>query len=983
MKKHFKKSLALLLCVVMLISIIPVMASAETEVLGSGKCGDNLTWTVTDDGFLTISGTGRMYDYLNPYDFTVEEGAAPWTKLTGKIDFLKLEEGISYIGNRAFFFCNFNYVDIPEGVYGIGDAAFWYNDIYVLRFPSTLNSVGMCAFFGCNDIIKICFNGSKEERSISFATENEPLYKESLWVYNYTSDSILATGTAGENITWSLDGKGNLVISGSGEMTSASWSLYNGLIKKVTVEDGITNICDNAFYSLIGPTCSFLTSVELPDTITEIGNAAFQNCSELVDINIPANVTSIGDDAFNYCRKLNNVNIPANVKSIGQHAFFMCSSLTTVILPDGLQSVGRGAFAGCGLRTVTIPKSVTSIGSGENRPVSSVFSGNNLEEIIVDELNEMYCSEDGILYNKDKTILIKYPAAKKGKEFNVPSGVTTIDINAFAGTELETITMPDTVTEINHGAFSGSAIRNITLPDAITYIAESIFYNCSNLENIIIPENVTSIGGYAFAGSSIKSIIIPEKVTSIAAYTFSGCSALTEITIPDLVKYIYREAFADCVSLSEINLPAELKEIRYLAFSDCSSLTDVVIPYGVRYIDESVFEGCTSLKNITIPNTIGTIRKDTFLNCDSLTDVYFVGIEEEWQNVDRYSGNEALWNATTHFCEHKNTEVIPGSEPTCEYIGFTSGVLCTDCKNTVVERERIPVLEHECTSQIITAATHLTEGKKQLKCINCSYSRYEIIEKLEEHTYYKSAITTSSTHLTEGVRTYYCQCGYTYTEPVAKLPGHSYTSEITTPATHLTEGVKTFSCLCGYSYTRPVAKLPGHTYITETTPPTCTTMGYTTYTCACGHSYASEYVPEIGHRYVSEITKMPTHTEYGIKTFTCGNCGDSYTEDIQKIPHHNYVVTEIIEPNCSSEGYSVYTCECGDYYYDDYVDYDYSVHVNEDGDKICDACGELTEYCSCNCHSTNSFIAFFWKILNFLQRLFGTNPVCECGMAHY
>ena len=305
---------------------------------------------------------------------------------------------------------------------------------------------------------------------------------------------------------------------------------------------------------------------------------------------------------------------------------------------------------------------------------------------------------------------------------------------------------------------------------------------------------------------------------------------------------------------------------------------------------------------------------------------------------------------------------------------------CSDCDeyfDFIISK-----LPHEYTTKsVVTAPTCISKGYTAYYCKCGDYYCDDYVDKIEHE--YTSEITTPATHLTEGVKTFTCECGDFYTEPVAKLPDHSYTSEVTVPATHLTNGVRTYTCLCGYSYTRPVAKLPGHTYITETTPPTCTINGFTTYTCACGYSYRSDYVYHKGHSYTSEITKMPTHTEYGIKTFTCGNCGDSYTEDIQKIPHHNYVVTEIIAPNCSSEGYAVYTCECGDYYYDDYVDYDYSVHVNEDGDKICDYCGELTEYCSCNCHSTNSFIAFFWKILNFLQRLFGTNPVCECGVAHY
>ena len=153
---------------------------------------------------------------------------------------------------------------------------------------------------------------------------------------------------------------------------------------------------------------------------------------------------------------------------------------------------------------------------------------------------------------------------------------------------------------------------------------------------------------------------------------------------------------------------------------------------------------------------------------------------------------------------------------------------------------------------------------------------------------------------------------------------------------------------------------------------------------AYAEKYGREFVSldekDCEHNYVEKITTPATHFTEGLRTFTC-ECGDSYTEVIEIIPHD--YATETIYPTCSTEGYTIYTCECGDTYNDDYVGYDYSVHVNEDGDGLCDYCGELATDCSCNCHSTNGFIAFFWKILNFLQRLFGTNPVCSCGMAHY
>ncbi len=170
-----------------------------------------------------------------------------------------------------------------------------------------------------------------------------------------------------------------------------------------------------------------------------------------------------------------------------------------------------------------------------------------------------------------------------------------------------------------------------------------------------------------------------------------------------------------------------------------------------------------------------------------------------------------------------------------------------------------------------------------------------------------------------------------------------------------------------------------HNYSSTTTPPTCTTQGYTTYTCACGDSYISDYVGVSEHNYFSTVSRPATHLTEGIRTFTCTSCGDSYTENTAKTTTHSYFVSNLVSPTCEKEGYTIYSCECGQSYKDDLI----PANGHNYKGNTCQSCGESKSLnCSCNCHKTG-FLKFIWKILNFFYKLFKTNKTCACGIAHY
>ena len=375
---------------------------------------------------------------------------------------------------------------------------------------------------------------------------------------------------------------------------------YIGSAEKVEIPEkingkSVTGIGEYAFEY-----CENITSVTIPDSVTYIGYFAFELCENLTSITIPNSVTNIGRYAFGYCKSLKNITIPGSVTSIDSWAFIGCTSLTeikvatknanyvsvngvlynknkttikcypagkkdkTYNIIDGVTFIDCGAFADCtSLTSVTIPNSVTDIGGDAffgctsltditiPHSVTSIGSSSfgrceSLTKINVASENPNYVSVSGVLYNKDKTLIICYPAGKKDKTYNIIDGVTSIDEGTFGGCEsLTSVTIPDSVTSIGHSAFNG----------------------CTNLTYMIIPDSVTSIGYWVFMGcTNLKRITIPGSLTSIGRMDFYYCTSLTNVTIPDGVTEIEDSAFYSCTSLTSITIPASVKTVGKEAF---------------------------------------------------------------------------------------------------------------------------------------------------------------------------------------------------------------------------------------------------------------------------------------------------------------------------------------------------------------------------------------------------------------------------------
>ena len=339
--------------------------TTATEILSQGTCGENLAWTLDNEGTLTISGTGEMYDYYS-------DSKAPWDSDKEKIEKIVIKNGVISIGRNAFIHCeNLISVIIPDSVSCIGVSSFyWCTNLTSVTIPGSVAKIDFQAFYACTNLISVtllngvtnigesAFESCKKLTSITIPESVMSIGDKAF--YNCTSlNAVIISGSrisvgnsTFDNTPWLENYLDDFVISGKVLIQ------YKGNAESVTIPDFVTSIGAKAFEN-----CTSMTSVIIPEGVTNIGESAFRNCENLVSVTIPDGVTNIELGVFYDCMALTSIIIPDGVTSIGMEAFHSCMSLKSIMLPDSVTNIGYAAFRYCiSLKSITISNNVTSIG---------------------------------------------------------------------------------------------------------------------------------------------------------------------------------------------------------------------------------------------------------------------------------------------------------------------------------------------------------------------------------------------------------------------------------------------------------------------------------------------------------------------------------------------------------------------------------------------------------------------------------------------
>lgn len=558
---------------------------AEEDILAQGTCGaeadgSNVTWVLTTDGTLILSGTGAVAAYEKRKD-------TPWGDYNDQILRVEVQKGITSVSGLCSCY-KLREVSLPEGLISLDEFAFMdCQKLQEIRLPKSLKTLGDGTFAGCHALPEIELPEDLETvgegflyHCISLTSVVIPASVTEMGDRPFSGDWALKTVEIKGNVPrlssssfYECDALQEVLITGSvGTIGDETFRNLDSL-ERVQIASGLKTIGKRAFWL-----CDNLTTVSLPDGVTSIGEEAFKECSSLTTINLPNSITTIGANAFNGTKLTGPLNIPSSLVSLGDNAFHGCSGITgTLVFPAAMENISTNVFAGCsGIEEIVLPRGVLTIGAGAFNNCSGVqrlWLTNSIQSIGANAFNGM------------KSLKKVYFS---GTISEWETGIQWADKGYQMGVAITT----------NEEIASGSC-------------GEALTWSLSTAGDLTV-SGTGDMADFAATGApwaeyrdQIKLVILGQGVTSIGSSAFQDCKNLETVSLPGSLTALGKAAFLRCGELTNVKLPASLKSVGEDCFTGCEKL----VLLDLTGVPNEIMELRTSLEGtVTLPAGVKNAR---------------------------------------------------------------------------------------------------------------------------------------------------------------------------------------------------------------------------------------------------------------------------------------------------------------------------------------------------------------------------------------
>ena len=557
---------------------------AEEDIVASGTCGaegdgSNVTWVLTTDGTMILSGTGAVAAY--------DDRDRPWYDYRYQILRLEVKKGITSVGGFRYCF-TLQEVSLPEGLISLDEFAFMdCQKLQEIRLPKSLKTLGRGTFAGCHALPEIELPEDLETvgegalmNCLSLTSVVIPASVIEMGDRPFSGDWALKTVEIKGNVPrlssssfHECDALQEVLITGSVGTIGDDAFMDLDSLERVQIASGLKTIGKRAFWL-----CDNLTTVSLPDGVTSIGEEAFKECSSLTTINLPNSITTIGANAFNGTKLTGPLNIPSSLVSLGDNAFNGCSGITgTLVFPAAMENISTNVFAGCsGIEEIVLPRGVLTIGAGAFNNCSGVqrlWLTNSIQSIGANAFNGM------------KSLKKVYFS---GTILEWETGIQWADKGYQIGVAITT----------NEETASGSC-------------GEALTWSLNSAGDLTVSgtgdmADFTATGApWAEYRDQVKLVIVGQGVTSIGSSAFQDCKNLKTVSLPGSLTAIGKNAFLRCGELTNVKLPASLKSVGEDCFTDCEKL----VLLDLTGVPDEIMELRTSLEGtVTLPAGVKNAR---------------------------------------------------------------------------------------------------------------------------------------------------------------------------------------------------------------------------------------------------------------------------------------------------------------------------------------------------------------------------------------